>query len=349
MKPLRVFALTSFALVCLAGAMAGEDKKDEGQNSLKVSIEAVDVQGGVYVGKPLHLKVILHNTTDKPLLIQDWQKCPHVITLQMATKDYPGQSGGSWGPIGFGRTLVWRGGLRSLPPGETVVERFITLAGNTVVERSITPMIPGDVRIAVQVWCPANALGETKEEKASWQGKTRGYTEVLVSSEMSSEMAARFEMWKKKLNDPEATEEEQLKILADAAAEKHYFAAHFIRDACGTLPPGPVREAAIKHLVGLAKFGTAYESFPFLLEVMGDDKTPQETREDLLGWVGEILKDHGHKYLAGQAWHHYPEPLLKQAKDLVEQLAKDRNPYVAAKAREVLKALEEKKAKPAYR
>ena len=34
---------------------------------------------------------------------------------------------------------------------------------------------------------------------------------------------------------------------------------------------------------------------------------------------------------------------------VVERLAKDRNPYVAARAREVLKALEEEKAKPAYR
>ena len=343
MKPFRIlFTVASFALVCLAGALAGEDKKDEGQNALKVSIEAADVQAGVYVGKPLHLKVILHNTTDKPLLIQDWEKCPHVITLQMATKDYPGRSGVSWGPIGFGRTLVGRGVLKSLPPGETVVERFITFSGNTIVERTVIPMIPGDVRIAVQVWCPANVLGETKEEKASWQGKAQDHMGVFISAEMSAEMKTRYEEYRAEIERPTVSVKKELEILVAVAEEKHYFAARFIRETYDAAEPGRVKEAALRHLVDLAMFGTAYESFPVLVKVMEQEDAPQDIRLTLLGWIGEVLARQGYQGLAEQAFHRYPEPLQEEARQAIQRLAQDRNPFVAAKAQEVLTRLEAK-------
>ncbi|MGB2614458.1 MAG: hypothetical protein WBD63_01090 [Phycisphaerae bacterium] len=331
MKPFRIlFTVASFALVCLAGALAGEDKKDEGQNSLKVAIEAVNVRAGVYVGKPLHLKVILHNTTDKSLLIQDWEKCLHVINLRLDTKDYPGQSGGRWGPIGFGRPRLWRGGLRSLPPGETVVER------------SITPMIPGDLRIAVQVWCPANVLGETKEEKASWQGKAQDHMGVFISAEMSAEMKTRHEDCRAEIERPTVPVEKKLEILAAVAEEKHYFAARFIRETYDAAEPGRVKEAALRHLVDLAMFGTAYESFPLLVKVMEQDDAPQDIRLTLLGWIGEILARQGYQGLAEQAIHLYPAPLQEEARQAIQRLAQDRNPFVAAKAQEVLKRLEGK-------
>jgi len=330
-------AIVFFAILCLAGGLAGGDKKDEGQNPLKVAIEAVDVRAGVYVGTPLRLKVILHNTTDKPLLIQDWDKGPHVLILSVCTKDYPGQSGGSWGPIGFGRPRVAmpRLGpiLRPLPSGETLVER------------SVTPMIPGRVRIAVQVWCPPRKFWQEKGVENVWNGRVYGETVVVVPTQMAPEMKERYAGLRKELEDAQVGAERKIKILAEMAADRHYFAAHFIRDAYETLEPGRVKEAALEHLVDLAQFGTAYESFPLLVEVMADEKTPQETRKTLIGWMGDVLARGGRQNLAGQAFHQYPEPLQQEVRQAIKLLARDRNPLIAAKAREVLKRLPDEKEK----
>jgi hypothetical protein len=156
-------------------------------------------------------------------------------------------------------------------------------------------------------------------------------------------MKTRYEEHRAEIERPTVPVEKKLEILAEVAGEKHYFAARFIRETYDVAEPGRVKEAALRHLLDLAKFGTAYESFPLLVKVMEQENAPQDIRLTLLGWIGEVLARQGYQRLAEQAFHRYPEPLQEEARQTIQRLGQDRNPFVAARAREVLKALEPEK------
>jgi len=323
--------LAFFALISLAAVPTRNETGDSRQELLQVSVEVADTKPGAVVGAPMRLKVILRNTTQKPLLVQDWEKSPHVIILALATKDIPGQSVGSWGPIGFSKPLVLPVARRPVPPGDTIAER------------SITPMIPGHLRIAVQVWCPAGPPDETSGEKAIWQGRARAALEIRIPADMPEDMKTRYADYQKRLNDSGLPLSDKMEILAKVAAEKHYFAARFIREACDTLSVGSLKDSAIEHLAKLARFGTAYESFPFLLNALSDDKTPVEARRVLLDWIAQVAEAGWYQRLGEQVSYSYPEPLRKQGLDALNRVSTGRDPYLAAKAADILKRLSEKK------
>lgn len=206
-------------------------------------------------------------------------------------------------------------------------------------------MIPGDVRIDVQVWCPDLSWSEPTgmERKAGWHGRARASLVVRVPAEMPEAMKGLYADYQRRLKDPRVAVADKMEILAKVAGEKHYFAARFIHEACNAFPAGSLKDAAIEHLARLAQFGTAYESFPYLLDALADDKTPVEDRRALLDWIAPVAEAGWYQRLGGQVSYWYPDSLRTQALDTLNRLAKGRDPYLAAKAVDILKSMSKKK------
>jgi len=336
-------------LVLFASSTAGaEQPQEHPPKPIEVSV-VVDDQDGVYVGQTVSVRVVVRNTTAGPLMVLDWEKLSPstrnlMVPLQVTAMDYPGQNKPRsimGGGAGFFASTWSKDHYRALPPGETVIER------------SFAPMLPGRARIRASFRNSHNAFWESRTLREikevnwenGWVGSAFDTTAVSVADRLAAEDQERYAGYRRTLQDPSTFPEEKLKVLSEVVAERHYFAARFIRDAYEAFEPGPVKEAALEHLVDLAQFGTAYESFPLLVEVMADEKTPQEIRKTLIGWMGDVLARGGRQNLAGQAFHQYPEPLQQEARQAIKLLARDRNPLIAAKAREVLKRLPDEKEK----
>jgi len=330
-----IYCAVAVLVWCFLGNVSGGSDGKE-PKELAISAEIPKDQYPLAVGRPVLVGIFLRNLTDEPLFVQDWEKSSHVISLLVNFDEYPGGPGEKFRRAGSSK--VERYGLKSLPPGLTRTTQ------------SVVPLFPGKMSIIVRFFCRISPIEDRPSGKI-WQGRI--YTEDVVADiplEIPAEMKNRYEELKKRLLAPDAVQKAQLKVLSDVAAEKHYFAAHFIREACDSLPAGPLHDAAVGQLVELAKFGTAYESFEYLIGVAGDEKTPLNLRESLLAWFGEILGNHGRQWLAEQAGYKYPENLVKQARELIERLSNGRDPYLAAKAREILKTIaakekEDKEAK----
>jgi hypothetical protein len=330
--------LGSVAGVAAAGA---EQSGGSPPKPIEASLIIPAGQEPVHVGQEVTVRIILRNTTSGPLMVLDWEKYglrgqEYILTFGVTIEDYPGQGQESGVMKGVGRfggpyLKTW---FRALPPGETVVER------------SFTPMLPGTAHLRGGLECWTDKYGNWGEEPNRWPngwvGHAYGYATIKVASDLPAETRHRYDNYRRTLQDSAISPEEKLKILAEVAGEKHYFAARFIRETYDAAEPGRVKEAALRHLVDLAMFGTAYESFPLLVKVMEQDDAPQDIRLTLLGWIGKVLV-RGYQELAEQAFHRYPEPLQEEARQAIQRLAQDRNPFVAAKAQEVIKSLEAKK------
>jgi hypothetical protein len=319
------------APVAAVGGAIAQPEKVPGPE-ITISLEHDAAAGDLRVGQTVMVKIVLDNLTGKPLSIQDWE-ASHVLILRFDVHHIPGQVGAPLVIVSLGRPVISLAGLRVLPPGRTVIER------------NVIPMIPGKGVMIAQLWCPPEADRASKE---AWHGRIQSpELKVGIAADMPAELKRRYEDLKKQLLAPEAKAEDQVKILTSVAGEKHYFAARFIREACDSLSPGPVKDEAVRHLLELARFGTAYESFEYLLGVIGDDKTPVETRQEGLAWLARCLRDDGGQTLASQANYSYPEASLKMTLQVIRKIADGRDPYLAVEARQVLKELADQEKKDA--
>ena len=331
-------------LVLFAPSAAGAKQPQETPpKPIEVSV-VVDDQDGVYVGRTVTVHVVVRNTTAGPLMVLDWEKLSppsrdQMVSLQVRVWDYPGQNSplGGRGSAGFFASTWTKDHYRALPPGETVIER------------SFVPMLPGRARIrgdfcnSHNTFWPAHPREKEVKWGNAWVGRAFDTTAVSVADRLAAEDQERYAGYRLTLQDPATSPEEKLKALAEVAGEKHYFAARFVRETYDAAEPGRVKEAALRHLVDLAMFGTAYESFPLLVKVMADEKTPPEIRKTLIGWMGDVLARGGRQNLAEQAFHQYPEPLQQEARQAVQRLARDRDPAISAQAREVQQRLADEK------
>ncbi|HOM18157.1 MAG TPA: substrate-binding domain-containing protein, partial [Thermoguttaceae bacterium] len=99
---------------------------------------------------------------------------------------------------------------------------------------------------------------------------------------------------------------DRLAELDKVANQRHYFAARFVHDIWQKGEPGPVKEAALNHLVSLLEYGTAYESLPDLLKVLKDSQTPLPIRLRILDFIGKmgLMEDApGFPIAEGQAFY----------------------------------------------
>jgi hypothetical protein len=332
-----LFALASTAIAAEAAKEKAEAAKPE-PVTLSVALEKPD--DPVYVGEPVNLIVTFHNNTGKPLMIEDWDRASFPLVIEVKTTDFPGdESGGNSAPMsGFvgGLRNLMKNDFRELPPGETKITR------------SITPMIPGNAFVTVQLSCSCDTWvsgrnGKEQKWENGWKDLAFTTLHVAVSNDPSPAMKKHFEDVQRQLDDALIPANQKGQLLIQVGAEKHFFAAEFLRRYAEKQPAGVLRDAAVWQLLGLAKVGTAYQAVPMLMERMIDPSVNQDTRKAILDWAAETYRDGGHMDIADQANYYWPEAIWKQARAAIEKSTADSNPYFAARAKEVLRKLDEKK------
>jgi hypothetical protein len=285
--------------------------------------------------------VVLQNARRTPVTIPNWEKFSGVISIHDCYFEYPGFKGEPrWvyeSHMGRANEQV-QADFKTLEPGKQVA-----------VPTQFVPMFPGKLTLIVLVTAslPYELQTRTDSREMPRTLLRRGAAAkaiLTVDKEIPEEMQKRFSAFRKALNDSDRPTHEKEEILKEVACEKHYFAARFIRKAYENLPNGPVKEAALRHLVDLARFGTAFDSCTLLINIMGDEETRQDIRVEIMDWLGEILRKNGKYPLANlQVIHRYPPEIQEEARRALKRLADDRNPFVAAKAREVLDHLQKSK------
>jgi len=337
----RRVSIVSAALAMLfAGAAHAEDAPKAAAQAVTISVAREQPEAQVRIGEPLALRITLTNTTAKPLAVPDWDHFADEVSVRVSITEYPQQSGKQ----GEAAAATWDGGpfqksdFRELPPGKTVVAR------------PVVPALPGKARIAAGFHGPSDTYRSLTDGKPvrlenAWVGHVYASMEFDVAAEMSAEMKKRFDGWRERLADPLVPAEQKGRLLAIAAEEKHYFAARFLGEMYGRLPAGPMRDAALWQLLKLARAGTGYESIPLLLGAMTDGNVEQSIRVAILEWAADALARKGRFSILDQAVYEWPADLLKQAREQMKRATEDPNPYLAARAKELLKQAEEAAAK----
>jgi hypothetical protein len=306
------------------------------QAQVSVTVARETPSGTLYVGEPVTLKVVLHNPTSAPLMVPDWEHFSDMVAATVRVSGAPGLASPAGAPATPG---VWdsptfqKSDFRPLPPGDTVVLR------------TFTPLVFGKADITVAVRSPSDAYVSLADGKAgrvaeAWTGQAAAAVSLDISDAESPALAARLAEVRTQLADPLVRAEEKGRLLADVAAEQNYAAPRFLRDVYNQLPAGPLRDAALWQLVKLAQVGTAYESVPLLLTAMGDAHTDQQVRVGILDWTASALADGGRMNLADQAQYTWPADVQKDARAALEKLKTDRNPYLAARAKDALKTVD---------
>jgi len=326
--------------------------------AVAISVAREQPEAPVRAGEPLALHITLTNTTAGPLVVPDWDHFADEVSIRVSITGYPGAARGQEpyavkapDPLApsarapseeaattWERGPFQRGDFRELPPGKTVIARTLIL------------MLPGKARIGVGFHGPSDTYraltdGKPVRQANAWVGHVYAGIEADVPAEMSAEMKKRYDEVRERLTDPLMPADQRGRILAIVADEKHYFAARFMAEQSLSLPAGPMRDAALWQLLKLAKAGTAYAWMDVLLGKMNDPNVEQQIREAILDWAADSLAKKGRLSILDQAAYEWPDNLLKQAREETKRMTEDRNPYLAAKAKELLKRVEDAAAK----
>ncbi|MBM4018895.1 MAG: hypothetical protein FJ288_11295 [Planctomycetes bacterium] len=286
-------------------------------------------------GEPLALRITLRNATDKPLAVPDWDHFAEALSVRVHVAGCPGENGNAEGPA----PAAWEGvpfqrrDFRGLAPGETAVSR------------SIVPLVPGKARLTVGLHGPSDTYraltdGKPVRLQNAWTGDIYASMNVEVSAEMSPEMQRRYGEVRERLADLLVPAEQKGRLLATVADEGHYHAATFLRDVRPALPAGPMQDAALWQLLRLAKAGAGYEAVPLVLDAMTDAGAEQTIRVAILEWAAESLAQGGRLPIGDQALYVWPDEVLNRARGQLQHAAGDRNPFLAARAKELLRGLD---------
>jgi hypothetical protein len=292
----------------------------------------------VFPGEPLTVRITLHNATPGPLMVPDWDHFDPMIDVEVRISGYPeaGASADAAAPPVWTGVPFQKSDFRELPPGDTVITR------------TVTPLLPGKVHLAITVTGPSDTYaapgtGRPVVLENAWIGHLAAALAVDAEASESPAATARYADVRARLADPAIAGDEKGRLLASIGDEKHYYAAQFLRSQCEALTPGTLRDSCLFQLLGLAKFGTAYDAVPLLLVTMSRSQADQQLRTAILDWTTEMLLQKGHQSIADQATYEWPEVLQKEARDEIVRLKSDRNPYLAARARDALLKLDAQK------
>jgi hypothetical protein len=326
------------ALLSGGAALAGEAAKPPTPaQAITISVAREPPDAPARVGVPL--RITLTNTTAKPLTVPDWDHFADEVSVRVTVTGYPVEHGKQ-----EEAAATWEGGVfqrsdfRDLPPGKTVIAR------------TVVPMLPGKARITVGFHGPSDTYfaltdGKPVKQATAWVGHLYSSFEVDVPAEMSPEMKKRFDEVRERLADPLVPAEQRGRLLAGVAEEKNYFAVRFIAEQRLSLSPGPMRDAALWQLLKLARLGAAYKWLDLVLEGMTDPNVEQSIRVAILEWAADSLIQKGRLSILDQAFYQWPDDLLKRGREQLTRATEDRNPYLAAKAKELLKRVDEATAK----
>jgi len=294
----------------------------------------------LYVGEPVTLKIVLHNGGSSPVLVPDWDHFADMVAATVRVSGTPGLGGGPAAAAGAPPAPApWTGAVfqksdfRPLPPGDTAILR------------TFVPMLCGKADITVGVRAPSDSYlsladGKTVRMADAWTGEAAASLTLNISDAESPALKAHLADVRAQLADRLVPADEKGRLLADVAAEQSYPATRFLRTVYDELPAGPLRDMTLGQILRLARVGTAYESVPALLKAMNDPKTNQQVRVGILDWTAEALAAGGKMNLADQGEYIWSADLQKDARAAVEQARSDRNPYLAARARDALRAVD---------
>ncbi len=332
-------ALYAFVLTALAAPAVAAARPGGPEGPIRIGLLVDAKTGRLEVGEATTVRLVIRNTGPGPVRIVDWTRNPRTLELALRITDrpsVPAAAGASAEAPAVAARSTWAAPSK---------DWFLELApGETVVERTLTPLVPGwaeaSARLASTTELYRDASGDEVTLPGAWLGQASASVRLPVSGEMPDALKARYEAHRKRVTDPSVPVGERTRLLAEAAAGRHYFAARFVREVYQALAPGPVRAAALEHLVELATFGTAYEAMPVLVGAMTSGETPTETRLALVDWVAGVLARRGVQPVADQAVHVYAEPLRDQARSALRRLVFDGDAAVAARAREVVESWE---------
>ncbi len=329
MMSVRRTAAVLALVACAAGAARGE-----GGEPVRVAVGFAEDAPEPAVGTKLPVVILVHNASDRPWKVLDWAKNPkalepHVFIAPapVAPKQepLPELARNQW----VASSDDW---FRDLPPGDTRLSI------------DVVPMLAGWLHVAATLQSTTALVvdenGPTRRLDGVWLGRTTGQVRVHVPDEVPPERAKRYEAARRALLDASKPDEVRREVLDAVAAERHLFAARFLRDVYPALPPGPLQNAALAHLVALAKFGTGYEAVPVLLVAAGRPTAPGDVRLAILEFLRTLLGARGRQTLAGQMAYTHPEPLLDQARGTIRRLVTDPDAAVAARARKIVERWE---------
>jgi len=331
---MRTGAFLVAALAALGAAAATDPVTAREADPVGLTVTIASDRGRVNVGEPMAVRIIITNREKAPVEVVDWEKNVQGLVTALRIEPVPGQP--TRFPPAHRMPNLWaapaKDWFRTLPPGETVLDR------------SIVPLVPGWATVTVTFSSTTELYrdpsGREQRVAGAWLGAVSGQARVEVSSEMPEAMKKQCEAIRRRATDPKLTDDDRIGAVAEAAAGKDYFAARCVQELYQALAPGPVKQAALAQLAALAKFGTAYDAMPLLVEAMGSGATPQAVRLDLVAWVEAVLAASGRADVGDQAVHVYPEPLRTQARDVLRRMVADPDAEVAARARQVVEGWE---------
>ncbi len=326
----RLALMVTVAVLPAFVAAGGGSPAPAEDATLRVTVAVECDRAALEVGTPATVHVVLHNLTDRPLVVPDWTRHPAVLRVGLQLS------------LETGAAAEVPGGAPALPAARTKADFRPLPPGHTEFAMPVTPMLAGYGMAWAVFAAPTadyvDADGTRVRFADAWTGRAFGRTPVTVASDMTEAMALTYAQHMATVVDAAAEAEAREAALESASRARHVFAARFVRDAYLALEPGPLKWAALDRLLALATFGTAYEAVPVLAAAMTSRDVPAGRRMAILEWLAKLLAAEGRQLLAGQVPHRYAEPLLAQMRDAVRRLATDPDAALATGARAVIES-----------
>jgi len=318
----------------LSVGFAGSDSRPA---PLTLEVTVKQPRQTYFVGDSIEFVAEMRNRSDAPVSLLGWTRAGGSFELTMVSETLMGSLASSGGP--YRMDDFW-----TIEPGRS----------RMVESQPIALMLPGRAQCVARYYSHAtnyNRINETGTgwEKVplpnAWADLLSGRTTLTVSDEMSPAMRRRYADADKSLGDKAAGRDTKIALLSSIAAEKHYFAAGFARNVWKKSDDPAVKLAALRNLLDLLEFGTAFEALPDALELLRAETTPLEIRKRILDIVGKMnLREGVPGFAVGeQAYYILPKDMHKGILGLLADLGRGADPSLSLKAREILRAAEARK------
>ena len=316
-------------------------KPDE--KALQLELRLKEERQQWYVGDKVHILASLKNISDHDLFFPDWNK-PRLREMLRSSCYVTGFPGEDMVDFSGYRIGAWRGGFYLR---KEEFRRLKAGAKTSPLATQVPLHIPGEIYVSIRFTNPTNSYttylnGDQRSVRypGAWKGTTFSGLKIQIEPEISPEMKARYERSSQMVLDEAQPLQKRLAALSQVAEEKHYFAARFVRDLHKKPQDGPVRQAALKHLVSLLTFGTAYEALPDLLRVLADESASPEIRTEILDILGKmhLTEEFAGFSIGGQAYYRLPKELHQRALEAVKRVSRESDAALKRKARIILQA-----------
>jgi hypothetical protein len=338
MRNSQIGALAAAMVLCsLSAAAVGGDKDDK----LKVHLRLIDPPPVLHVGDKIKAGMVLENVSDSNVLLPDSDRNSVRFCAQwysyLCYDSFPGKTGDlHFGPVGEG--------VITPNQGMEVYSPLAPKAKTPEVVDSHVLLLPGKALLVVKFTSRRgiHLLHVGPDGKWNgprwWSGTVLAEMPLVISEEIPPAMKQRYDDVRALLADPDKPNAEKLKGLAEAAGQKHLFAARFVREIWQSKANPAIKAAALEHMASLLELGTAYEALGDLLDVLADESAPAPIRRRILAVMPDLRLKHPNPGLRieDQGYYELPAALCDKAAQAIESVTKGRDPFLAVEARKVL-------------